>query len=193
LGLTPEDSILDPSCGSGTFLVERYQQAVGEDADRGVATYEDACTAIARIAGNDLNPFSAVLTQIQLLWHLLSFGKEVKKSGLPDIRVSERANSLVPTDLRDQTTTRFGDIDVPGYAAVVGNPPYVRPERAPDLEATAHSYFTGQRTIGEVATQGSVSKATSTISLSTALWTIGAPFPEKQKEKRQGNSRLLSP
>jgi hypothetical protein len=154
LGLTDEDSIFDPSCGSGTFLIERYQQAVGEDADRGVATYEDACNAIARIAGNDLNPFSAVLTQIQLLWHLLSFGKEVKKSGLPDIRVSERANSLVATDLRDQTTTRFGDIDLPGYAAVVGNPPYVRPERAPDLEATAHSYFTGTRTIGATTHSG---------------------------------------
>jgi hypothetical protein len=154
LGLTEEDSILDPSCGSGTFLIERYQQAVGEDADRGAATYEDACAAIARIAGNDLNPFSAVLTQIQLLWHLLSFGKDVKKAGLPDIRVSERANSLVPTDLRDQTTTRFGDIDLPGYAAVVGNPPYVRPERAPDLDDNAHHYFTGTRQIGEVTFSG---------------------------------------
>lgn len=154
LGLTSEDSIIDPSCGSGTFLIERYQQVVGEDADRGVATYYDACEAITRIAGNDLNPFSAVLTQIQLLWHLLSFGTDVKKSGLPDIRVAERANSLVPTALRDQTTTRFGDIDLPGYAAVVGNPPYVRPERAPDMEATAHSYFTGNRTIGLITYPG---------------------------------------
>ena len=35
LGLTSEDSIIDPSCGSGTFLIERYQQVVGEDADPG--------------------------------------------------------------------------------------------------------------------------------------------------------------
>ena len=141
LGLRPDDNILDPSCGSGTFLIERYQQVVGEDADRGIATYEDACNAVARIAGNDLNPFSAVLTQIQLLWHLLQFGKDVKAHGIPAIHVSERANSLVPTDLRDQTTTRFGDIDVPGYSAVVGNPPYVRPERGQDLEKTAHTYY----------------------------------------------------
>ena len=141
LNLTTEDCVLDPCCGSGTFLIERYQQVVGEDADRGIATYDDACQAIARIAGNDLNPFSAVLTQIQLLWHLLSFGEEVKSRGMPPIRVSERANSLVPTDLLTQATTRFSDIDVPGYGAVVGNPPYVRPERGVDLETTARRYY----------------------------------------------------
>lgn len=146
LHLAPGDGVFDPSCGSGTFLIERYQQAVGEDVDRGVATYADAHTVVENLAGNDLNPFSAVLTQIQLLWHLLVFGPEVRAFGFPAIRVSERANSLVPTDLRDQTTTRFGDIDVPGYAGVVGNPPYVRPERALELEKLAHDYYAGSRT-----------------------------------------------
>ena len=148
LELAPEDSVLDPCCGSGTFLIERYQQVVGEDADRGIATYEDARQAIGRIAGNDLNPFTAVLTQIQLLWHLLSFGEEVKSHGMPAIRVSERANSLVPTDLLSQSTTRFSDIDVPGYAAVISNPPYVRPERSLDLEPTARGYYERDATVG---------------------------------------------
>ena len=141
LDLTPDDSVLDPCCGSGTFLIERYQHVVGEDAARGIASYEDAREAISRMAGNDLNPFSAVLTQIQLLWHLLSFGDELKSHGMPAILVSERANSLVPTDLLSQATTRFSDIDVPGYAAVISNPPYVRPERGVDLEPTARSYY----------------------------------------------------
>lgn len=154
LGLAPNDKVLDPSCGSGTFLIERYQQAVGEDADRGLATYEAACAVIQNTAGNDLNPFSAVLSQIQLLWHLLSFGAVVRTQGIPSIHVSERANSLVPTDLRDQTTTRFGDIDVPGYAAVVGNPPYVRPERGSPLEATAQGYYASPVTRNGVAHAG---------------------------------------
>jgi SAM-dependent methyltransferase len=154
LGLAAGDAVLDPACGSGTFLIERYQQAVGEDADRGVATYEDACAVVERIAGNDLNPFSAVLTQIQLLWHLLSFGQDVRREGIPPLHISERANSLVPTSLRDQTTTRFGDIDVPGYAAVIGNPPYVRPERGTALDATAHDYYTQSLTIGGTAFSG---------------------------------------
>ena len=141
LDLAPEDTILDPACGSGTFLIERYQQAVGEDADRGLATYADACAVIERTAGNDLNPFSAVLTQIQLLFHLLSFGPQVRDEGFPEIRVAERANSLVPISLRDQSTTRWGDIDVPGYTAVIGNPPYLRPERGQPLGSAAQAHF----------------------------------------------------
>lgn len=154
LGLAADDKVFDPSCGSGTFLIERYQQAVGEDADRGLASYEAACAVIQNTAGNDLNPFSAVLSQIQLLWHLLSFGAVVRTQGIPSIHVSERANSLVPTDLRDQTTTRFGDIDVPGYAAVVGNPPYVRPERGAPLESTAQGYYASTVTRNGIAYSG---------------------------------------
>ncbi|WP_372992747.1 N-6 DNA methylase [Sulfitobacter sp.] len=154
LDLSPEDTILDPACGSGTFLIERYQQAVGEDADRGLATYADACAVIERTAGNDLNPFSAVLTQIQLLFHLLSFGPQVRNEGFPAIRVAERANSLVPTSLRDQSTTRWGDIDVPGYAAVVGNPPYLRPERGQPLDDAAQAHFEQPITVNGVAHDG---------------------------------------
>ena len=154
LDLSPDDAILDPACGSGTFLIERYQQAVGEDADRGLATYADACAAVERIAGNDLNPFSAVLTQIQLLFHLLTFGPEVRAQGFPAIRVAERANSLVPTSLRDQSTTRWGDIDVPGYAAVVGNPPYLRPERGQPLDGAARGHFEQPITVDGVAHDG---------------------------------------
>lgn len=154
LNLDPSDAILDPACGSGTFLIERYQQAVGEDADRGLATYEDACAVIERTAGNDLNPFSAVLTQIQLLFHLLSFGPVVRAQGFPAIRVAERANSLVPTSLRDQSTTRWGDIDVPGYAAVVGNPPYLRPERGQPLDASARAHFEQPITVNGTSHDG---------------------------------------
>lgn len=154
LGLGPDDRILDPACGSGTFLIERYQQMVGEDADRGLASYDEACAAVGTIAGNDLNPFSAVLTQIQLLWHLLAFGSAVRAQGLPLLQVAERANSLVPTVLQDQSTTRFGDIDRDDYAAVVGNPPYVRPERGLELDPAARDYYDSTREIDGVARQG---------------------------------------
>ncbi|HEX8574405.1 MAG TPA: N-6 DNA methylase [Allosphingosinicella sp.] len=145
LGLESGDSVIDPACGSGTFLIERYQQAVGEDADRGLASYEDALAAVARIAGNDINPFSAVLTQIQLLWHLLAFGAAVHAEELPALPIAERANSLVPTVLKDQSTTRFGEIDRDDYSAVVGNPPYVRPERGLELDPAARDYYDSTR------------------------------------------------
>ena len=154
LGLGPNDSIIDPSCGSGTFLIERYQQVVGEDADRGLASYDDARSAVSCIAGNDLNPFSAVLTQIQLLWHLLAFGAAVRTEGLPHLLIAERANSLVPSILKDQSSTRFGDIDRDDYTAVVGNPPYIRPERGLDLNSAARDYFESVRVVAGIAHRG---------------------------------------
>jgi hypothetical protein len=154
LGLQAHESIIDPACGSGTFLVERYQQVVGEDADRGRASYSDARDAVSRIAGSDLNPFSAVLTQIQLLWHLLVFGGAVRTEGLPILPIAERANSLVPTILKDQSTTRFGDVDRDDYAAVIGNPPYIRPERGLELDPAARTYFESNRDINGVTFRG---------------------------------------
>lgn len=148
LGLEPGDAVIDPSCGSGTFLIERYQQAIGEAADRGLASYDEALTAVAKIAGNDINPFSAVLTQIQLLWHLLAFGAAVHAEELPALNIAERANSLVPTALKDQSATRFGEIDRDDYAAVIGNPPYVRPERGLELDPMARHYYDSTREDG---------------------------------------------
>lgn len=145
LGLEPGDAVIDPACGSGTFLIERYQQAVGEAADQGLASYDEALAAVAQIAGNDINPFSAVLTQIQLLWHLLAFGAAVHAEELPALGIAERANSLVPSVLKDQSGTRFGDIDRDDYAAVIGNPPYVRPERGLELDPAARDYYDSTR------------------------------------------------
>ena len=154
LELSKDADFLDPACGSGTFLIERYRQVIGEDADRGLADYADARAAVERMAGNDLNPFSAVMTQIQLLWHLLAFGDDIKNQGFPDLQIAERANSLVPGSLYDPSQTRFGEIDRTGYDGVGGNPPYIRIERANDLETHAREYFAQSRRSGSRAFSG---------------------------------------
>jgi hypothetical protein len=148
LSLAPQGQVIDPACGSGTFLIERYRQVYGEIADSGTGQYAEARQAIEALAGNDLNPFSAVLTQIQLLWHLLLFGDDIRLQGFPELRITERANSLIPGSLYDPTQTRFGEIDQTGYDAVIGNPPYVRAERASSLERHAVDYFTSPREVG---------------------------------------------
>ena len=153
--MLPETAeVMDPACGSGTFLIERYRQTYGDIADSGTGEYREARAAMERLTGNDLNPFSAVLTKIQLLWHLLVFGKDIRAEGFPNLHVTERANSLVPGSLFDPTQTRFGEIDRTGYDAVIGNPPYVRAERAGDLEPDAQAYFTNPRTVGDATFSG---------------------------------------
>ncbi len=141
MGITHENRVLDPACGSGTFLIESYRKMIGEDVDRGVAEYPDVVEALQRIKGNDLNTFSAVLAQIQLLWQILGFKHDIEKAGFPDLVVTANINSLVESDFWN-ITTRFAELDVQEYDAVVGNPPFVRAERsAQDLDHRSQEYF----------------------------------------------------
>jgi type I restriction-modification system DNA methylase subunit len=142
LELKPTDRFMDPACGSGTFLIERYQQAVGEDADQGLATFAEVTAALSRLAGNDLNTFSAVLAQIQILWHVLSFKDDlIIADEFPDIVISDKANSIVQPNVDTILHHRFLELDQPEYGGIGGNPPYVRPERSGDIDDATRAYF----------------------------------------------------
>lgn len=129
IGINRTSRVIDPACGSGTFLIEAYRAMVGNDIDRGAAEYSDALDALTRIAGNDLNTFSSVLAQIQLLWQVLGMRQEVEQHGFPDIMVTGKVNSLVTLN-QMSALERFGELSQPIYDAVIGNPPYVRAERS---------------------------------------------------------------
>ncbi|GBQ91002.1 hypothetical protein AA23498_1042 [Acetobacter nitrogenifigens DSM 23921 = NBRC 105050] len=142
LELKPEDRFMDPACGSGTFLIERYQQVVGEDADRGLATFDEVTAALDRLAGNDLNTFSAVLAQIQILWHVLVFKDELLAAPeFPDIAISDKANSIIRPGVELAQHGRFVELDDRNYGGIAGNPPYVRPERSGALDEVTTEYF----------------------------------------------------
>ena len=141
VGIDRNSRILDPACGSGTFLVEAFRELVGQDLDRGAAEYDDVVAVLERLAGNDLNTFSGVLTHIQLLWQILSLKRDIEQRGFPDIRVTSKVNSLVFPD-QFARLERFGEIDVPEYTAVIGNPPYVRAERSSqDLDSRSEKVY----------------------------------------------------
>lgn len=142
LELKPDDRFMDPACGSGTFLIERYQQVVGEEADQGLATYAEVVAALDRLAGNDLNTFSAVLAQIQILWHVLSFKDDlIVAEEFPDIAISDKANSIIRPGVEFAQHGRFVELDRPEYGGIGGNPPYVRPERSGALDEATKHYF----------------------------------------------------
>lgn len=128
LNIKPGDKVLDPACGSGTFLIEAYQKMAGEDAERGLSSYDDVLNVFSGIAGNDINAFSAVISQMQLLWHIMIFKEDILNEGFPDIMISDNANSLIVPSLNTNLTL-FQELDRKEYDFVIGNPPYVRPER----------------------------------------------------------------
>ncbi len=128
VGVGPQTRVFDPACGSGTFLIGAYDIVVGDDAARGIADYASARRVLENLAGNDLNGFSATLAQIQLLWHLMPFREAMLTEGLPPLRITENINSLRLRRI-DDLPTQYDEIDKPMHDVVVGNPPYVRPER----------------------------------------------------------------
>ena len=133
MGLKKGDKVIDPACGLGTFLIEAFKALAGDAAAKGVASFEDVLEALSNVRGNDLNAFSAMGAQIQMLWHLFAFRDDIKKHGFPETAITGGCNSLrrqaFLEGLFDSHLSDFSVVDLPEYDAVVGNPPYVRPER----------------------------------------------------------------
>lgn len=122
------EAICDPACGSGTFLLEAWEHLIGQAVDDGSVTVDEMSAVLEKLAGCDLNPFSATLAQVQMLWHLLRFKRQFMNDGFPEIRIIDRQNSLRGNSVADHGAL-FAEINQPIHAYVIGNPPYVRPER----------------------------------------------------------------
>lgn len=125
--------VLDPACGFGTFLVESYLEFVGKGIRKGVVDIEQAGEMTAQLCGNDKNFFSGTIAQMQMLWNILNMPDENPHHRLPKLNISSGFDSLTPTTLYagldEMDVTAWSDIDGDKYQMVVGNPPYVRPER----------------------------------------------------------------
>jgi len=122
-------SVLDPACGSGTFLVSFFNQAVGRGIERQVVTFERALKVISKLHGNDVDPLASAITKLQLTWHILPFSRELKKEGFPTFKVSS-GDALAVDGAMFEAGGLWTIYDNRQYDAVVGNPPYVRPEIA---------------------------------------------------------------
>jgi len=114
-----------------------------------VASFEDVLEALTNVRGNDLNAFSAMVAQIQMLWHLFAFRDGIKKHGFPETAITGGCNSLrrqaLVEGLFDAHLSEFSLADLPEYDAVVGNPPYVRPERQEaSLTKDDEAYFSAE-------------------------------------------------
>jgi type I restriction-modification system DNA methylase subunit len=132
--LYPE--VLDPSCGSGSFLVRYLHHRVEDAKERGV--HLDPERLAESIWGFDLNPFATYISFFQLLWGLL----RLKRDHKPKVR-TYNLNAL----LNDKGTASYAHFsegkrarDEREWDYVVGNPPYIRAERAKYGEAIKGLY-----------------------------------------------------
>jgi hypothetical protein len=124
-------TLLDPACGSGSFLVREVHARVENAKLRGLDAPDVVDTILREVWGFDLNPFAAFITHFQVMWALLRFGRPA--SDLP-IQVHNLNSLLRDTDIARVLSSEHlpkGSVarDTKQWKYIVGNPPYIRAER----------------------------------------------------------------
>jgi hypothetical protein len=121
-------AVLDPACGSGTFLVRAYYRKYF--LDKSLSNQE----LLAGLCGCDINPFPAHLATLNLAARLISSEENYPRVVRKNFFTIEPGKEFcrLPTPLRDRKGNRETEsIQMPVLAAVIGNPPYVRHEHVP--------------------------------------------------------------
>jgi len=126
-----ELTLLDPSCGSGTFLIEAIERL------RRYATKHDCLDALASrlvtsVAGFDLNPLAVLAAKVN---YLLAAGDLLARAGGADVPVHEIDPILTGND---GDPASFPPGVARGIDFVIGNPPWILWDNLPPsyLEAT---------------------------------------------------------
>lgn len=120
--------VLDPGCGSGTFLMRSYDLVKAQ-------TGASHAELLPRLWGFDISAFAAELAAINLFRQ--------------DLSAFDNFPRIVPRDFFDRRPTeeipflpaRGGSeekviIKIPRFSAIIGNPPYLRSQNQDDLEKT---------------------------------------------------------
>ena len=150
--------LLDPACGSGTFLVEAVTRLTERYRKKGL-NLDDSEQAklvlegiIEHIYGLDINPFACHIAEMNLLFHVIEIYEKVREKDrrykLPRFNIY-RTDSLMPPEMGIKLTLEkyvalnarakaFLDeekeaskVKKMGFDFVVGNPPYVRSREIP--------------------------------------------------------------
>lgn len=122
-----ESNVLDPACGSGSFLVRAFYRKAY--LDKSLATHE----VIAGLYGCDINPFPAHLATLNLAARDMEEGNYPRVVRRNFFTVEpDKVFCTIPKETRDQYGNREKwKIVLPPLDAVVGNPPYLRQEHIP--------------------------------------------------------------
>ena len=131
--------LLDPACGSGSFLIAALVGTIEKLRERGVALDLAIKQAVESVNGLDINYFAAFIAQMQLIWHLFPYLKEAGIKQIPEFKIYGGVNSLVFETQQTLTASLLRDsvdsiskVRDGKYKYVVGNPPYIRNERFKD-------------------------------------------------------------
>jgi hypothetical protein len=142
--------VLDPTCGSGHFLVGAFHRMAAYWEGKGLGKWEAAERALESVWGCDINPHAVDIASFRLLLEVRGrtgvndldrlAGLTLNLAVLDSLIPWERSNSLFPamdrlskyatSQERKENAAFFGQ----AFHVVVGNPPYIRPKDKQKLE-----------------------------------------------------------
>jgi len=145
----PEVRMIDPTCGSGHFLLGGFKRLLREwqRTEPGTLERELVQRALDQVYGVDINPFAVAIARFRLLIAALRASQVTRLTQAPDFKIHvATGDSLLFGTLRDDELALGGtaaELKVLGFAfhsedgeeadrilsqryhAVVGNPPYI--------------------------------------------------------------------
>ena len=132
---TPDDRVLDPACGGGTFLVRAYarKRALAQSAGRPSVTHEDL---LSQIFGVDIGAFPAHLSTINLAVRHLSDEANYPRVARASFFDAQAGIPLYDIPLTGDSTR---SISLTKVDAVVGNPPYIRQEGINSVDKSSYA------------------------------------------------------
>lgn len=133
---TGEETVMDPACGGGTFLVRAYAR------ERELAPHHDHADRLANLYGTDVSAYAVNLTTINLATRDLVEDENYPRVGRLDFfdlpthgTIARLPRSVTAGGLGASQTQ---DVQIPDLDVVVGNPPYVRQE---DIDPQRKAFY----------------------------------------------------
>ena len=134
---SPSDCVLDPGCGSGTFLVQSYWRLVElKTGRRRIPSRDVHISTLKQLYAIDINPFPTQLTAMNLaMKNVRAPTTEANIIHADFFTVVPRQEVLAPHPVMTTDGKKYRVVKLPkdGFDAVVGNPPYTRWTEIPDM------------------------------------------------------------
>lgn len=139
---TPTDTVLDPTCGTGTFLIRAYDRLrwLGQT---------DHATLLSQLWGVDIAPFPAELATINLFRQRVADHGNFPRIICQDfLKVSPGDAFRFPPPKMDLEKPEQVEEPIPQFDAIIGNFPYVSADQI-EKHTTGYLEFMRQRLVDE--------------------------------------------